>query len=88
MKETIGARCWHGAARASPGRDLLQFRDEQISFRRLDQRVSQVAAMLRRAGLARGDRVAVMLASHPDHLYLIFALARLGMVRGAHQCTT
>ncbi|MGJ7533865.1 MULTISPECIES: AMP-binding protein [unclassified Variovorax] len=78
--ETIGALLAR-RARHHPDEIYCTFRDEQISFRRLDQRVSQVAAMLRRAGLARGDRVAVMLASHPDHLYLIFALARLGIVR-------
>lgn len=57
------------------------FQDECISFRSLDRRVNQMAAMLEGQGLSRGDRVAVMLPSHPEHLYLIFALARTGMVR-------
>ncbi|WP_454907861.1 AMP-binding protein [Variovorax gossypii] len=78
--ETIGALLAR-RARNHPDEIYCTFEDEQISFRELDRRVNQVAAMLRRRGLACGDRVAVMLASHPDHLCLIFALARLGMVR-------
>ncbi len=68
-------------ARHHPQEVYCTFRDERITFDMLEHRVNQVAAMLQRQGLRRGDRVAVMLASDPEHLYLIFALARLGMVR-------
>lgn len=78
--ETIGAILAR-RARLHPHETYCTFQGERISLGLLDRRVNQVAAMLKAQGLARGDRVAVMLPSHPDHLYLIFALARLGMVR-------
>jgi crotonobetaine/carnitine-CoA ligase len=78
--ETIGALL-ERRARLHPDETYCTFKGERISLRLLDQRVNQVAAMLKGRGLARGDRVAVMLPSHPEHIYLIFALARLGMVR-------
>src|SRR5687768_9592093 len=68
-------------ARLNPEEIYCTFQDECITFRLLDRRVNQMATMLARQGLSRGDRVAVMLPSHPEHLYLIFALARTGMVR-------
>ncbi|MDP3522769.1 MAG: AMP-binding protein [Hydrogenophaga sp.] len=68
-------------ARVHPDETYCTFNQERITFRLLERRVNQVATMLKAQGLARGDRVAVMLQGHPEHLYLIFALARLGMVR-------
>ncbi|RTQ33119.1 AMP-dependent synthetase [Variovorax gossypii] len=78
--ETIGALLAR-RAHQHPHETYCTFQGERISLGQLDRRVNQVAAMLRARGLTRRDRVAVMLPSHPEHLYLIFALARLGMVR-------
>lgn len=71
------------ARRASryPQEIYCTFQGESISLGMLDRRVNQMAALLKGQGLSPGDRVAVMLPSHPEHLYLIFALARTGMVR-------
>ncbi|WP_431120819.1 AMP-binding protein [Variovorax paradoxus] len=79
-EETIGELLAR-RARSHSGDIYCTFRDERISLGMLDQRVNQVATLLKSQGLKKGDRVGVMLPSHPDHLYLIFALARLGMVR-------
>jgi crotonobetaine/carnitine-CoA ligase len=78
--ETIGALL-ERRARRHPDDTYCSFRGERITFRLLKRRVDQVATLLKAHGLARGDRVAVMLPSHPEHLYVIFALAQLGMVR-------
>ncbi|MDP9902835.1 AMP-binding protein [Variovorax ginsengisoli] len=78
--ETIGALLAR-RARVHPDETYCTFKGECITFRLLDRRVNQMATLLKAQGLARGDRVAVMLPGHPEHLYLIFALARLGMVR-------
>lgn len=78
--ETIGALLYR-RARLHPDDTYCTFRGERISFGVLKRRVDQVATLLKSHGLVRGDRVAVMLPSHPEHLYLIFALAQLGMVR-------
>jgi len=79
-EETIGELLAR-RARSSPQDIYCSFGAERISVGMLDRRVNQVATLLKSHGLQRGDRVAVMLPSHPDHLYLLFALARLGMVR-------
>jgi crotonobetaine/carnitine-CoA ligase len=78
--ETIAAML---ARRAATDGDATYctFRGERISVGALSERVGRMAAMLRAQGLVKGDRVAVMLPGHPEHLYLIFALARLGLVR-------
>uniref|UniRef100_UPI000D49D573 AMP-binding protein n=1 Tax=unclassified Variovorax TaxID=663243 RepID=UPI000D49D573 len=78
--ETIGALLAR-RARLHPDETYCTFQHERIGFGLLDRRVNQVATLLKQQGLVRGDRVAVMLPGHPEHLYLIFALARLGMVR-------
>src|SRR4051812_34728938 len=79
-EETIGELLAR-RARSSPQDIYCSFGAERISVGLLDRRVNQVATLLKSHGLLKGDRVAVMLPSHPDHLYLLFALARLGMVR-------
>ena len=79
-EETIGELLAR-RARSNPEDVYCSFKGERISVGMLDRRVNQVAALLKLQGLQKGDRVAVMLPSHPDHLYLLFALARLGMVR-------
>lgn len=79
-EETIGELLAR-RARSNPEDIYCAFKGERISVGMLDRRVNQVATLLKSQGLQKGDRVAVMLPSHPDHLYLLFALARLGMVR-------
>ena len=79
-EETIGGLLAR-RARSNPEDIYCSFKGERISVGMLDRRVNQVATLLKSHGLQKGDRVAVMLPSHPDHLYLLFALARLGMVR-------
>jgi crotonobetaine/carnitine-CoA ligase len=68
-------------AASEPEAVYCTFRDERITVGMLARRVDRMATMLKSQGLVQGDRVAVMLPGHPEHLYLIFALARLGMVR-------
>jgi len=62
--------------------------DVYCSFRGRDYTVSEIEAMSNRVanallgrGLKPGDRVALMLPSHPDHIVAILALAKAGLVR-------
>jgi crotonobetaine/carnitine-CoA ligase len=68
-------------ARETPDDIYCRFHDEVLTIAALDRRVNQVANGLAAAGLQPGDRVALMLPSHPDHIVAILALARLGLVR-------
>lgn len=59
---------------------LFVFGAERVSFAEADQRASRLAHALRRLGVARGERVAVMLPNSPDFPVCWLAIARLGAV--------
>ncbi|WP_415135771.1 AMP-binding protein [Ottowia sp.] len=68
-------------AKEDPGHVLLKFQDRDHTFGAIDAQVNRVANALLARGLQPGDRVALMLPSHPDHLVAILALAKVGLVR-------
>ncbi|OZI32105.1 AMP-dependent synthetase [Bordetella genomosp. 10] len=57
------------------------FKDEVLTLGALNARANQLANLLWQEGLRPGDRVGLMLPSHPDHIVAIYALAKLGLVR-------
>jgi crotonobetaine/carnitine-CoA ligase len=61
-------------------RVFARFEGEELSFGYLHAQSDRIASGLRRAGVERGDRVAVMLANSPAALALLFALAKSGAV--------
>src|SRR5215213_5803401 len=61
-------------------RVFTRFEGEALSFAHLHDQSGRIAAGLRRLGVGRGDRVAVMLANSPAALALLFALAKSGAV--------
>src|SRR3954468_17155288 len=61
-------------------RIFARFGGEALSFGHLHDRSDRIAAGLRRLGVGRGDRVAVMLANSPAALALLFSLAKSGAV--------
>lgn len=67
-------------AAAEPDRVFARFEGRAITFAELDRRSAAAAASLAELGVARGDRVAVMMRNNPDSIALVFALARAGMV--------
>jgi crotonobetaine/carnitine-CoA ligase len=64
-----------------PDRIFCLFAGQVLRFGALDAAVNRVANGLLARGLRPGDRVALMLPSHPDHIICIFALAKVGLVR-------
>jgi crotonobetaine/carnitine-CoA ligase len=56
------------------------YADEDITFRKLDSRVNRLANGLTAHGVTAGQRVAVIMANHPDHIFTFLALAKLGAV--------
>jgi carnitine-CoA ligase len=67
-------------SRRAPDALFSRFEGELIAFGALARRAEGVAAELRRRGIARGDRVAVMMRNSPAALAAIFGLARAGAV--------
>ena len=53
---------------------------QPVSFHQLERRIDLLAHAVRRAGLARGDRVLVFVKPGPEWVALLFALMRMGAV--------
>jgi len=67
-------------AREHGDRTYCLWEDRAITFGGLDETVNRLANGLANLGVGAGDRVAAMLPSHPDHVYTVFAIAKLGAV--------
>jgi crotonobetaine/carnitine-CoA ligase len=78
--ETI-AQCLRRRAATEPDTIYCEFRGESWSVGQLNERATGIAHELWALGLRPGDRVAVMLPTRPLHLFTLFALALLGLVR-------
>lgn len=72
------------SARFYPQRPAINFFGATISYAELHRLVDQAATVLYRAGVRRGDPVAVCLPNCPQHLIVFYALARLGAVAAEH----
>jgi crotonobetaine/carnitine-CoA ligase len=68
-------------AAESPADVYCTFAGREYSIGEIDAAASRVANGLLSLGLRPGDRVALMLPSHPDHIVAILALAKAGLVR-------
>jgi crotonobetaine/carnitine-CoA ligase len=68
-------------AREEPEGVYCYFKDDALTLGMLHERVLKLSTLLWDRGLRAGDRVGLMLPSHPDHIVAIFALAALGLVR-------
>ncbi len=50
-----------------------------VTYRELDSRSTQLARMLRAAGLERGDHIAIFMENHPRFLEVVWAALRSGL---------
>lgn len=76
FRDTLARR-----AAEEPDAPFLKFRDETYSIARINASANRVANALLASGLRPGDRVGLMLPSHPDHIIAIFATMKAGLVR-------
>ncbi|HXQ67848.1 MAG TPA: AMP-binding protein [Alphaproteobacteria bacterium] len=67
-------------AEGTPARNFARFNGAPISFAALGRGAQSFARGLRDLGVARGDRVAVMLRNSPETLAVLFGLARAAAV--------
>jgi acyl-CoA synthetase (AMP-forming)/AMP-acid ligase II len=68
------------AAAIVPERTALVFEDRRYSFGDLALRVNNLAAAMRREGVVKGDRVAVIQVNTSDCIEVYFATAKLGAI--------
>lgn len=62
----------------------LEFFGATISYRRLGEQIARAAEGLRRLGVRRGDRVALVLPNCPQHVIAFYAVLRLGAIVVEH----
>lgn len=62
----------------------LEFFGATLSYRQLGDQVARVAGGLKRLGVRRGDRVALILPNCPQHVVAFYAVLRLGAVVVEH----
>ena len=68
------------AARTTPARVAIDCRGVEVTYRELDERSDRLAAGLLDAGLVRGDRVATLTSTSPEHVVAFFACAKAGLI--------
>ena len=75
---TIG-RWLSDRARTTPDRIAIRFLGGELTYEALDRCATRLAAGLAARGLERGDRLATLTGTSPDHVATFFACARLGV---------
>jgi crotonobetaine/carnitine-CoA ligase len=73
-------QAFRNKASATPAHVFARFNGEPIDFAALHRMSDSFAANLRRLGVSRGDRVAVMMRNSPAALTVLFGLAKAGSV--------
>ena len=66
-------------AHLTPDRVAIRFLGSALTYAELDCRATRLAAGLAARGLRRGDRLATLTRTSPDHVATLFACARLGV---------
>ncbi len=72
------------SCRQAGGRTACVFFGAETSYRQLGDQVNRAAEGLRRLGVVRGDRVAIVLPNCPQHLVAFYAVLRLGGIVVEH----
>lgn len=67
-------------ARQFGERPFLFFGEETLSFAELDRRADRLASWLQANGVAKGDRVGLIVGNRPDYLTIWFGVSRCGAI--------
>ncbi|HWR84457.1 MAG TPA: long-chain-fatty-acid--CoA ligase [Rhodoglobus sp.] len=73
-----------GSVRRHRRRVALEFFGAETTYGELGEQVERVAGSLRKLGVRRGDRVALVLPNCPQHVVAFYAVLRLGAVVVEH----
>jgi fatty-acyl-CoA synthase len=76
---TIG-RWLDDRARSTPDRVAIDYDGRLVTFRELDELADAFATAFAEAGLRLGDRVATLTGNTPEHIAVLFACARSGLM--------
>ncbi len=64
----------------TPGRTAIDFLDDRTTYEELDGSSERLASGLLGAGLNAGDRVATLAGNRPEHVEVLFACAKAGLI--------
>src|SRR4051812_46979685 len=64
----------------NPEGEAVVCRDQRISWRELDRKVTSVATGLAQRGIKSGDRIGLLVGNRPEFVVTLFAAARLGAI--------
>jgi long-chain acyl-CoA synthetase len=64
------------------GQPCILWRDEEITYKQLNEQINRVANGLKSLGIKKGDVVSVYLPNCPDYFYVWFGILKLGAVFG------
>jgi fatty-acyl-CoA synthase len=67
-------------AGTTPDRVAIDYEERLVTYRELDEASDAFAAAFAAAGLRRGDRVATLTGNSPDHVAVLFACAKTGLM--------
>lgn len=67
-------------AERSPNKTFLFFKEQEVTYRQLDERTERIAENLARFKIAPGDRVALFLPNMPEFLFAFFGVLKRGAV--------
>ena len=67
-------------ARSTPERVAVDFEGRLVTYRELDEGADAFAAAFAEAGLRPGDRVATLTGNSPEHVQILFACAKAGLI--------
>jgi long-chain acyl-CoA synthetase len=70
----------HQTAERLPDKTAIVFRGQRISFGELDRAASRLAHGLLRAGLRKGDRIALFMPNCPEYAVGFFGACRAGLI--------
>lgn len=62
----------------TPNRVAIKFQNESITFHQLEEKAKLVAKQLAYCGIQKGNFVALLMKNHPDTVYMIHALQKIG----------
>jgi acyl-CoA synthetase (AMP-forming)/AMP-acid ligase II len=70
----------HHHAQTAPTREAVIFGADRLSYRDLDRIVDRCAASLVKAGIKRGDRIAMLTTPRPEFAIVLLAAQRIGAI--------
>ena len=79
MQENIGKILLKRAER-NPDREILVFGEDRFTFSQLNERTNQLAHALKRMGIEKATRIAVLLTNGNEMCEILFAIAKIGAV--------